>query len=103
MTTHPRFTASGANSLLMDPPANKPMSTPSNDSGFASSTVYSLPLTVSFLPSERLDANNFKELYGKLRSSINLINSCPTAPVAPKMATDGFFVLICKASCTVYK
>ena len=39
MTMAPRFAASGANVLEIDPPANRAISTPSNDSGFASSTT----------------------------------------------------------------
>ena len=93
MTMQPRLAASGPNSLLIEPPANKPMSTPSKDSGLASSTVYSSPLTVIFLPAERYDANNFNLLYGNFRSSIKRINSWPTAPVAPKIATTGSFVI----------
>ena len=60
---------------------------------FASSTTYVLPLTVSSVPAERADANNFRFSYGKLRSSISVINSAPTAPVAPRIATLGFSLL----------
>ena len=60
ITIAPRFAASGAKVLDMEPPANNAISTSSKDSGFASSTIYVLPFTVNSVPAERAEANNFK-------------------------------------------
>ena len=98
ITIAPRLAASGANVLEIEPPANKAISIFSKDSGFASSTTNVFPFTVSSVPAERADANNFKFSYGKLRSSISVINSAPTAPVAPRIATLGFFITISPCS-----
>ena len=87
MTTAPAFTAMGANSLEMLPPANRAMSMPLKESSFASCTVYVLPFTVSWVPALRAEASNRNSAKGKSRSSISFKNSVPTAPVAPKMAT----------------
>ena len=60
ITIAPRFAASGAKVLDMEPPAKSAISTSSKDSGFASSTTYVLPFTVSSVPAERAEANNFR-------------------------------------------
>ena len=87
ITTAPALAAAGPRVLLMEPPANNAISTSSKDCSVASSTVYSLPINWIFLPADRLDANNFKLANGNFRSSIRFKNSCPTAPVAPRIAT----------------
>ena len=60
ITIAPRLAASGANVLDIEPPANRAISILSKDSGFASSTIYVLPFTVSSVPAERAEANSFK-------------------------------------------
>ena len=94
MTTAPRLAASGASVLLMLPPAKRATSMFSKDSGLASSTVYSLPQTMSFLPALRLEARSFREANWKFLSSNRRINSCPTAPVAPRTATRGSLLIV---------
>ena len=66
ITVQPRFAASGARSLLVPPPAlNRAMSTPSNASGVASSTVRSpQPGTATVLPAERSDASRRSSVIG---------------------------------------
>jgi len=54
MTTQPDLAASGANSLLMDPPAlNSAMSIPAKLSMRSSLTSISWPRNFSFLPADR--------------------------------------------------
>ena len=93
MTTAPAFTAAGANVLLAPPPAKSAMSIPSKESSRVSATVYSLPMKAIFLPAEREDASKRSSANGNLRSSMRFKNSCPTAPVAPMIATLYFFML----------
>ena len=94
MTTAPALTAAGANCLLAAPPANRAISTSLKDSSVVSSTVYSLPMNWIFLPALRFEASILRLAKGKLRSSMRLRNSWPTAPVAPRIATLYFFMSI---------
>ena len=87
-TTAPAFTADGANSLLIEPPALKnAIFTPAKESCFSSSMTYSLPANVAVFPALRLLASSFRFAIGNFRSASTLRNSCPTAPVAPTIAT----------------
>src|SRR5215218_833481 len=87
-TTAPAETAAGANSLLTDPPAEKNATcTPLKLSLVSSSIVWLLPPNVIDLPALRALARNLIDLIGKLRSARTVKNSCPTAPVAPAIAT----------------
>src|SRR6185295_16559505 len=93
-TTAPAFTALGANSRdALAPAENKAMSTPSNDLSVNSSTAIVLPPNLTVLPTERELASAFSLPTGKLRFVRQPTNSAPTAPVAPTMATTGFFML----------
>jgi len=75
ITTAPRLTASGANTSLTFPPANNAMSISLKESGFASSTVYSSPQTINFLPADLADAKSLSEANEKFLSSNKRINS----------------------------
>ena len=75
ITTAPRLTASGANTSLTLPPANNAMSISLKESGFASSTVYSSPQTINFLPADLADAKSLSEANEKFLSSNKRINS----------------------------
>ena len=89
-TTQPAWTAMGAYSFEMLPPAlNSAMSMPAKESFVSSATVFSAPRYVSFLPTERAEASSVSFPTGKLRFSRVLIISMPTAPVAPTTATCG--------------
>src|SRR3989339_2024847 len=82
------FTALGANSLEIEPPADASTSSmPLNESCVNSSTVSVSPMNLIFLPADRFDASSFRDVMGNFRSSSILRNSSPTAPVAPMMAT----------------
>ena len=72
---------------MLPPALNKAKSTPSNDSGTNSSIVNSCSLKNAFFPAERLEANNFTALIGKVDCSNISIIFVPTAPVAPTTAT----------------
>src|SRR4051812_16420806 len=87
-TIAPALTALAANSLLIDPPAEKnAICTSLKLSCVSSSTVYGLPLNVTVLPALRALASRRRFLIGKFRSARTFKNSCPTAPVAPTIAT----------------
>mmetsp|Transcript_31425 Transcript_31425/g.67841 ORF Transcript_31425/g.67841 Transcript_31425/m.67841 type:complete len:257 (+) Transcript_31425:756-1526(+) len=89
-TTAPESLAIGPNFLLIPPPAEKrAMSTSSKDLSVSSSTVISCPLKVIAFPAERADARSLSDPIGKSLWSSSSRNSCPTAPVAPTMATLG--------------
>ena len=84
-----------ANSLEIPAPADvKAISTPLKSSlCFNSLTVIGLPRKVYSRPALREDPNNNSSSIGKFRSSKTFRNSCPTAPLAPTIATFIFFLL----------
>ena len=87
-TIAPAATAAGANSLEIEPPAEKrAISMPLKLSFVSSSTLYFWPLYSIVLPADRADASSLRFLMGKLRSASTVRNSSPTAPVAPTTAT----------------
>jgi hypothetical protein len=89
-TTAPAFTADGANLREMLPPAeNKAMSTPSKERSVSSSITICLPRKATVLPAERRLASAFSWPTGKARRSMVAMNSAPTAPVTPTIATTG--------------
>ena len=95
MTVQPRFAASGASSLLVPPPAlNSAMSTPSNASGVARPTVWSVPPTFTTRPALRADARSRSSVIGSCFSRRTWIIVRPTAPVAPTTATTREFGLV---------
>ena len=95
MTTAPAAAADGPYSREIPPPALKSaMSTPTNESCVSSSTTISLPRNNIVLPAERAEANSFSLLSGKFRCSRQSNISTPTAPVAPTIATWGWFILM---------
>src|SRR5262249_31362053 len=84
------FTATGANLREMLPPAeNSAMSTPSNERSVSSSITICLPRKATLLPAERALASAFSRPTGKARRSMVAMNSAPTAPVTPTIATTG--------------
>ena len=90
LSTHtaPRAAASGRSSLAWaSPAAPSTMSTPSNASGVASSTVTSSPLNLTVFPAERALASGTSRSTGKSLSSRHWIIWVPTTPVAPRIAT----------------
>ena len=89
-TTAPALTATGANLREMLPPAeNSATSTPSNERSVSSSITTCLPRNAMLLPAERALASAFNLPTGKLRRSMVAMNSAPTAPVTPTIATTG--------------
>jgi hypothetical protein len=94
-TTAPALTAIGANFLEMPLPAeNRAMSTPSNERSFNSSITILSPRKSMVLPAERALASGFSRRTGKPRRSMVAMNSAPTAPVTPAMATTGSFLTV---------
>jgi len=95
-TTAPALTAIGANFLEMPLPAeNRAILTPSNECSFNSSITILSPRKSMVLPAERALASAFSSRTGKPRRSMVAMNSAPTAPVTPAMATTGsFFTLV---------
>ena len=92
-TTAPDFTAIGANFFEMLPPAeNSAMSTPWKECGVSSSITIRSPRKSMVLPAERALASALSLPTRKLRLSMVAMNSAPTAPVTPTMATTGSFV-----------
>ena len=88
MTTQPALAAIGEKWRLCSAPAeNRAISTPSKESTVVSSTSISRLPTGSLLPAERPEAISRSEAMGKSRWRRILMNSCPTSPVAPTMAT----------------
>jgi hypothetical protein len=93
MTTAPHLTAIGENLLeTLLPAENSAMSTPSKEFSTSSSMTISCPRKASLLPAERLLASAFSLPTRKPRLSMVAMNSAPTAPVTPAMATTGSFV-----------
>ena len=95
--TAPEATTASRISFEMPAPhENRAMSTSLNDSEVISCTVSSPagtcphPANSIFLPAERAEASARTSDAGKSRSCSTCMNSCPTAPVAPAMATTGF-------------
>src|SRR3954467_10046483 len=89
-TTAPDFTAIGAYFFEMPLPAeNSAMSTPWKECGFNSSIMTPSPRKLMVWPAERALANALSLPTRKLRLSMVAMNSAPTAPVTPTMATTG--------------
>ena len=89
-TVAPARTASGAKRFeVLAPAENSATFTPRKLSSVSSRTVSGAPRNASVLPAERAEANRRSSDNGKRRSSRQRINSTPTAPVAPTMATTG--------------
>ena len=65
------------------------MSTPSNDFSVSSSITIFSPRKSMVLPAERALASALSLRTGKARLSMVAMNSAPTAPVTPAMATTG--------------
>src|SRR5438105_14123134 len=90
ITTAPAFTAIGANFREMPEPAeNSAISTPSNEVSVSSSITILSPRKSMVLPAERALASALSLPTGKARLSMVAMNSAPTAPVTPAMATTG--------------
>src|SRR6266568_4463014 len=89
-TTAPAFTAMGVNFLEMLPPAeNSAISTPSNELSLSSSIMTLWPRKSIVLPADRALASALSLPTRKARLSMVAMNSAPTAPVTPAMATTG--------------
>ncbi len=90
ITTAPAFTAAGENLREMPAPAeNNAMSTPSKDFSVSSSMTILSPRKSMVLPADRALASALSLRTGKARLSMVAMNSAPTAPVTPTMATTG--------------
>src|SRR5829696_4020533 len=90
ITTAPALTAAGENFREVPLPAeNSAMSTPWNDFSVSSSITILSPRKSIVLPAERALASAFSLPTGKARLSMVAMNSAPTAPVTPAMATTG--------------
>ena len=87
--TAPYLVIVSANSFDVPAPAEvKAMSTPLKSSLCCSSfTSISFPRNVYFRPALREEPNNNNSSIGKFLSSSTRRNSCPTAPLAPTIAT----------------
>ena len=93
--TAPYLVIVSANSLEVPAPAEvKAMSTPLKSSLCCRSlTSISLPRNVYLRPALREEPNSNNSSIGKFLSSSTRRNSCPTAPLAPTIAT--FIFLLC--------
>ena len=90
ITTAPALTAAGENFReVLLPAENSAMSTPSNDFSVSSSITILSPRKSMVLPAERALASALSLRTGKARLSMVAMNSAPTAPVTPAMATTG--------------
>src|SRR6185369_13268402 len=90
ITTAPALTAAGENFRdVLLPAENSAMSTPSNDCSVSSSITILSPRKSMVLPAERALASALSLRAGKARLSLVAMNSAPTAPVTPAMATTG--------------
>ena len=88
ISTAPAATARGAKALEVEPPADaSTISIPSNDRLSTASTVISSPRNFNLVPADLGEAKSLSSAIGKLRLASSSINSVPTAPVAPKIAT----------------
>src|SRR6185437_2643016 len=91
-TTAPAFAAAGAKRFAGPLPAeNSTMSTPSKEFSVSSSMTIFWPRKSTVLPAERALASGFSLPTGKSRLFRQAMNSVPTAPVTPAIATVGFF------------
>jgi hypothetical protein len=96
MTTVPACTAQGANCLLRLLPAEKKaMSMPWNESSRSGSTRTRAPQKRISLPADFSDASRRSARTGNRRVSSTCNTSCPTAPVAPTIATEYFTAQDC--------
>ena len=95
--TAPYLVMSSANSLDVPAPAEvKAMSTSLKSSPCCRSfTSYSLPRNVYFVPALRCEPNSTRSSIGKFLSASTRRNSCPTAPLAPTIATFISFSILC--------
>src|SRR4030042_5244834 len=94
ITTAPLSTAYFANSFDLEAPAEKrAISIFLKESPVNSFTSISSFLNLTFLPTERDEASAVRFLIGKLISSRIDRKTCPTAPVAPAIATLYSFTL----------
>ena len=94
MTVAPRFAAAGASAVEVSPPAlNSAMSTPSNASGVAWRTVWTVPATSTSVPALRSLASSRSSVNGKARSTSRRVIVLPTRPVAPTTATVRGFAI----------
>src|SRR6266849_3115053 len=95
-TTAPAFTAMGVNFLEMPPPAeNSAISTPSKEFSSSASIMTFWPRKSIVLLADRALASALSLPTRKPRLSMVAMNSAPTAPVTPAMATTGsFFTLV---------
>ena len=104
--TAPCFVMVSANSFDVPPPALvKAMSTPLKSSLCCRSfTSISLPRNVYFRPALRWLPNNSSSSMGKFRSSSTRRNSCPTAPLAPTIATliIRSYLVFCRAKVPLF-
>src|SRR4051812_22134697 len=99
MTTAPAFTADGENFRDVPPPAeNSAMSTPSKERSVSSSMTMVSPRKLRVLPAERALASAFNFRTGKPRLSMVAMNSAPTAPVTPAIATTASFFTVVSTS-----
>jgi hypothetical protein len=90
ITTAPALTAIGENFRDTPLPAeNSAISTPSKESAPSCSMVIVSPRKLSVCPADRLLASALSFLTGKARLLSVAMNSLPTAPVTPAMATTG--------------
>lgn len=91
ITTQSCFCAAGQYCLERSAPALKnARSTPSNASSQTACTSNSAPRNVIVCPADLALASRMRRFTGKLRASNRRKNSCPTAPVAPRIATVRF-------------
>ena len=92
--TAPYLVMVSANSLEVPAPAEvKAISTPLKSSLCCKSfTSICLPRKVYLVPALRLEPNNTNSSNGKFLSSSTRRNSCPTAPLAPTIATFIFLL-----------
>src|SRR5882724_7925012 len=94
-TTAPALTAMGVNFLEMPPPAeNSAISTPSKEFSSSSSIMTFWPRKSIVLPADRALASALSLPTRKPRLSMVAMNSAPTAPVTPAMATTGSFLTL---------
>src|SRR5580698_1383495 len=90
MTTAPAFTAIGENLRETPLPAeNRAISTPLKESSRSSSISMVSPRKPTVLPADRALANALSSRTGNPRLFKVAMNSPPTAPVTPAMATTG--------------
>src|SRR6476661_1847754 len=90
ITTAPALMAAGENFRDVPLPAeNSAISTPSNEFSVSSSITIRSPRKSMVLPADRALASALSLPTGKARLSMVAMNSAPTAPVTPAMATTG--------------